>query len=721
MYKEAILTTIEVFLAYFILIILLTAYMLRPLIRGRAASERLMICLVVGNVYVIHVVFLLSLFGRIRQIPLMITLVGLATLVRYLLEGKEWKQAQTRILGKAEALMQGAYGLRLFRRKVYLAIRDKCREWWNELVGRWWLERLLFLGIMGYMIYLYSHFKFSFVSYAAPDEEIHLYWIQSLIGGNIFPSGVYPHGFHNVCAALTVLFGFRAVSVIQVISVITLIWVMTMYYILLKRLCTQPYIAILGFSVFAFVDIYCHASTARYQFSVPQEYAMIFLYPMAIFLVSYLKKRKKEKLILFGLSFSLTLMIHFYVTLIALLLCLGIALGHLRQVFTKKAFLWLFACGLLSTLLAIAPMGVAYLSGIPMEQSMAWATNIMRTGESKLLDTAETAAMKAEQAQFEQMPFGEMAEHEIVKYMVASMDIFWIAFWLLILALLYGWIRIMVKRENPQTRTQFGFAIYIGLLIAFLLCKPIGLPMIMEPKRIGIFFAYASAALILVPFEIFYDALGNRRLLRKGFALIMLLLIGMELPMVLKYQLLHTSDYLYFTQTKGAMVAVKRILNEYEDFKWTVVSPVNERSIVLNNGYHYELIDFIQDQENYKDTMTLYIPTKYVFVFVEKMPITYYGNEITEHEERLTKRPEVSYVSANKEFEEYPSAKRNQYYIFQRDVVMSKAYYWAKKYSTYFPKEMKVYYEDNDIIVYRIEQNEYALNNFAIDYGVNSK
>ena len=34
---------------------------------------------------------------------------------------------------------------------------------------------------------------------------------------------------------------------------------------------------------------------------------------------------------------------------------------------------------------------------------------------------------------------------------------------------------------------------------------------------------------------------------------------------------------------------------------------------------------------------------------------------------------------------------------------------------------MKVYYEDDDFVCYYIEQNEYYLNNFAIDYGYNSR
>ena len=40
----------------------------------------------------------------------------------------------------------------------------------------------------------------------------------------------------------------------------------------------------------------------------------------------------------------------------------------------------------------------------------------------------------------------------------------------------------------------------------------------------------------------------------------------------------------------------------------------------------------------------------------------------------------------------------------------------AKAYQNYFPDEMTVFYEDDEIVVYRLKQNTYALNNLAIDY-----
>ena len=50
---------------------------------------------------------------------------------------------------------------------------------------------------------------------------------------------------------------------------------------------------------------------------------------------------------------------------------------------------------------------------------------------------------------------------------------------------------------------------------------------------------------------------------------------------------------------------------------------------------------------------------------------------------------------------------------------MSRMYYWAQAFMELYPNEMKVYYEDNKFICYKIEQNMYHQYDFAIDYRYN--
>ena len=108
----------------------------------------------------------------------------------------------------------------------------------------------------------------------------------------------------------------------------------------------------------------------------------------------------------------------------------------------------------------------------------------------------------------------------------------------------------------------------------------------------------------------------------------------------------------------------------------------------------------------------MYIPTQYVFFLIEKVSINYAYGGFTD----------INAAVSNEWASQDLPVKNglSQYQGTERIIVNSRLYYWAQEYQKRFPNEMKVYYEDDNFICYYIEQNEYYLNNFAIDYGYNS-
>lgn len=719
MYFETLITMVKLFAAYFLIVVMLTAFMLKPLINKKTLGDKFLICTVVGNFYIITIVYIIAFLGEVRRLPLALALLGVAVSFRIILDRKKLMDVYNAYHHKFITLISGEYGGRLFLRDMGRALKRYVSRSFSNFFGRRVLEWLLFLGAMAVIIYFYSYQSLHYYSYAAPDEEVHLYWIQSLIAGKFFPAGVYPHGFHNVLAALIVLFQFKSVAVIQIFSVVSAVLIMTMLYLLLKRTCRSPYIAGVVFFIFAISGFYSRYATARYQFSVPQEYAMIFLYPLAIFLINYFRKGKKEDLCLFGLALSLTFAVHFYVTIIAVALCAAIGIVYMDKLLKELKRIVLYT--LLTMLTAILPLAFALLLGNELEQSIGWAVGIIETGNQSAEESQISEEQQAEEQlkEEERETFQEKFVHEITKYVVVDMKIFYTLLLLILLTMVHSIIRIILKKTYPQTRLQLSLGVYGCLLLFLVLCRPLGLPTLMEAKRAGIFFAYLSPVFIGAPFEVIYELspLKYTRIISAG---ILVSLFGI-VSFMKQSGLLKEYDYFYYIQTKGAMIASNRILNEYEDFEWTVISPVNEGSIVMINGYHYELVDFLENQENWNFNTELRIPTKYLFLFVEKRPIINYGFEVEVGSEDLTERQPVSEDSAARELVAYEDSEKNYSYIDQRDVVMSKAYYWAKQYTTYFPEEMSVYYEDEEILVYKIVQNEYALNNLAINYGFNSK
>ena len=161
-----------------------------------------------------------------------------------------------------------------------------------------------------------------------------------------------------------------------------------------------------------------------------------------------------------------------------------------------------------------------------------------------------------------------------------------------------------------------------------------------------------------------------------------------------------------------AILCTTNILNDNkgQNNKWTIVSANDELRMIEKYGRHSETIEFLEDMEHWNITKEVTIPTGKVYFYIEKKPLNYangYGGKI----------PEVSEEEAAKELPE--NSGINAYNGPDRAVTMSRMYYWAQKFKQLYPNELKVYYENERFVCYYIEQNEYSLYNFAIDYGYN--
>ncbi|GAA0178414.1 hypothetical protein SH2C18_14740 [Clostridium sediminicola] len=719
MHIQSIIDLVNVFIAYFILIILVTSFMIKPIAKDENIFKRFVMYLVVGNFYVINIVFILAYLNIFNKLVLIITLLCMTLFIRIILDKKNAKKIYEESRDTIKHLLDGEYGVKLFLQRKLVNIRLSLKSFGKELFSSKKLEWIIFLSIMCYNLYYYSYNSINFVSLAAPDEEVHLYWIQSLIGGNIFPSGVYPHGFHNIISAISVIFGFKAVRVINSFGIVSMILIMTMLYFGLRKILESKYAALLALMVYSLANIYVVESIYRYQFSIPQEYGMILLMPMAIFLLDYLKDKKMRNLILFGMCLSMTISIHFYISIIALVLCVSIGIAYLYRIIKRKLLIKLILCGVLSAVVAIAPLATGLAMGHKMEQSMNWAVSVIQGNEYEDSDenTDEIIDYNLEEMYIysDWHNFKREARKEITKYAFLDTRIMNTLLILIALTIFHSIFLIALRNNNEENLNQLSFGIFGLLLIFLMLCRPLNIPTVMEPKRVAIFLNYFSTIFIAIPFEILYRVLAK---IKKIGSVVTFIAIPVFLLFIVKFGLVRPLLPFYYFQTKGAMLVDCEIMEKYNDFKWTIVSPVNDTSVIQNNGYHYELSDFIMQQENWNEDIEIKIPTKYVFIYIEKRPINLYGYIFYQNDKEIVNRDMVTYEDAKKPLEK--GKKDNAYYKEDRRILMSKIYYWAEEYKKYFPKEMSVYYEDDEFLVYRIEQNEYALNNFSINYGANA-
>lgn len=616
--------------------------------------------------------------------------------------------------------MLGQLGWRFFFSSKLEEAGEKVKEVLSQVFKKHKMELFLFLVILFINLYQYGINSMDYMTYLAPDEEVHLYWIQSLVAGNIYPSGVDPHIFHTILAGFIKIFSFDGMAVIIYTGIISTFLIMTTLYLGLRRLFRSKYAALFGFFLYSFADIYLDHATHRFQFSIPQEYGMIFLLPVFWFLIDYIQEKKKSDLVFFTLSLSLTIGSHFYTGVIAVILAISLGLVYFYPIVKEKILFPLLASGILALVIALALLAVGLAQGHELEQSFAWGTEVIQG------DIYSDGKEKEEDEKKEAMTLtkvGRDAKKDLEKYLVHRIEYLYFFLLIAFLALLYNLYSYFYQKKDQKSRYQLAFLLNSFLLLFLILFKALGLPTLMEPKRLAIYFAYFSAFLLGMPLELMNQSLAKLEN-KKIVPVLSFLTIASSFLFIRNYHLVRPLPPLYYLQTTGTSLANWEIMSDYEDDSWTVISPVNNISPIMNRGYHYELDDFILEQEDRDAKNTkeeIKIPTENIFLYVEKRPIIQYGDRFWPGVAELENRPQLKKEDAT---ESLSKRKKDNYHYRnqkERKILMAKAYSWAEEYRKYFPKETAIYYEDDELIVYQIKQNPESPNNLKIDYNFNQK
>ena len=722
MYSTRVLELIQIFGLYTILVFGLAEIIAKPFTRRKEITYRICMDLVVGNFYIINMMFLLAYLKCLYQ-PVMIVLflIGAVT-IRYFADREQvisyWKQKYN-ILCK---ILKGEYGRNLVRQKIIKrSVQGVKSTIFNLCKGRM-IEGILLFIAMGINVYYFSYQALNFVSYAAPDVEVHMYWIQSLVGGKLFPAGVYPFGMHCVGAAISLIFGVSAVTVGRMLGVVTSFYIMLLCYLFVKSLCRLKYAPIFGFMIFTIANLTVDTTYMRYSAMISQEYAMLFLVPVMFFLYLYLNEKGMQELVLFGMSFSLTVAVHFYITAVVCFFFLSVGVVYLYRMIKRKMLIPIILCGIISIFIAIAPLLVGLCMGYELEQSFIYGASVIMNDSDMYADsTGNTKQDTVEEEQEEEKVIYtpkiiiEESVSQLENYVFKDVRYLWICVIPVVLVILMWLTGVLLRKVTNRTLEYLSQMIYLIFLLTEVILDRFELPVVIEPKRMGIFIAYMLPLLMAIPLEMCYKLLQKYQSWRILCNVAALGCLGMTCFYIGMNGMEKELPTVYYFQTTGAMKAACDIIRHYEKDTWTIVSPVNETTLTYNHGYHYEMWDFITELEDYKEGMELYIPTEYVFFYVEKMPIQQYGTRFSVDDEILRKRDSISIEAAMEEIGN-DFRKADEYYKFKRLELMSRMYFWANAYQKYFQDEMTVFYEDDEIVVYRLKQNTYALNNLAIDY-----
>ena len=762
-----ILRFVGIFAAYTGLTVLLPAIMFRRILAGRRLSEQFLMCYTFGNFYIINIVFAVQLL----HISGFWTLVLFTAVPGILIWSRVNRVSLRELCMKTgivcKKILQGSMGIKGFLYRVQnrsMAVLKKA-VWlfYCEVVCNT-LQWILAGAVIAALFWIYGRQLILTYGYRASDIPVHLNWINQMSRGNLFASGVYPFGFHCMVYYLHAVFGFDTYVILCVFYLVQVFFIHIVLLAMLKLLCRSLYLPYAGIMVYILGSFWARQTYSRFGSSLPQEFGMIFVIPSVYFLIRFFQTEKKNlknretKLILgcFALAFSLTLAIHFYGTMIAGLCCIGIAAGFCMRFLNKEYFRRIMLTGIISVFLAVLPMGIAFAGGTPLQGSLGWGLSVINGGSSDTEDTEDTSENEAaqkqameemaarlienaqnsnsESVQTEEIPviteapkysladkareipekmknLREMMVRRIQEFIINSQEQ-WCAYAVLAgiaVLILLGLVFIILRRITyGEMLMSAGFC--MGILTLLLCAGNLGLPVLMDPARCSIYYAYLLIASMTVLGDgLLYLIFMPRILTIPRNAVSFILTVSMAAGMI-HQGLVKTPDFISDYVSNGAYTCLTNIIKENKDETWTIVSANDETQMGLDHGWHYETITFLRKQEHINKDTKLIIPTEKVYFFIEKIPLNY--SVVYSGSGQSISKKGASQSLPN-------SGGIGMYQGEGRWILMSRMYYWAQAFMEMYPNEMKIYYESEDFVCYVIPQNMYHQYDFAIDYGYN--
>lgn len=535
---------------------------------------------------------------------------------------------------------------------------------------------------------------------------------------------------------------------------------------------------------------------SRMQYTIPQEFGLYTQFLCALYLVRFLRRNPEEgkakrkvwndDLFLFMTSLAASLAIHFYVTMMAFFLCAAIAIFGIVKVFKKENFKSLVIAVLAGMIISAAPMVLAYASGIPLQGSLNWGMNVMngtdtkegRTQQAQSIaseNNAETSSQNENESESQssesiqqesgvqssqsvtleekqQTETNDALEQEqtsqkksrktireyikmVYKYGYAQLYGDTRAKWLLGFTLIAGilsvinWIITAVRFRKLPFELYFGITAASVIFMILYAAPFLGLPEIIAGARLCLTEQVLLLSMMALPADEVLFAIGRRKM---AYILPYLSVLGVAAIYAGTNYFGVYHGYLYYELTRYNSVVnlTNRIASEYPKQRYTIISTTDEIYQVIESGWHEEILDFYYKSKLEK----YYIPTEYLFFYVEKNPIQYaqyhffagprwlaqkkysqyykYSNAVIS-EGSAIKSSKISEDVLGEPLTDMGKASDAYSNLKNRTILESELYFWCQDFKARLPYEIQVYYEDEDVVCYMIKQNPEHLYNLG--------
>ncbi len=833
-----ILQFISVFAAYTFLTVLLPAMVFHSRFRKERAVVRLFLYLAIGNFFYVNLVYLLQILHISNRFTLIVGTVLGVFLAASRVYKKPPKESLRTVRTVFFKLLSGTLGYRLVLGSIWSWIKKIIQgilARLNESIKNHFFDWVLTAVVTIVFLWMYGTKKLEIFGYTASDMPVHNYWINAMGNGinnpennNIFVAGVYPFGFHCVIYYLHTVFKFETYVLMRIFSLVQLLFIHYVLLAFLRGCCKARYFPYGAVLVYILAAFWGTNSYLRYYSTLPQEFGMIFILPSIYFLFQFFEARKREVqnsgnfkakkkkdkklkaekntsqkfktgkrggqrfrkekkqiqklqessmkyLIGFAMSFSLTFSAHFYDTIVAGVLCIGIAVGYAFRLFKKAYFGRVMLAGILSILIAILPLGVAFAMGTPLEGSLYWAMGVISGEEDEeppsdnqadieketsrqpqtenngqdseatstdtspsgitggstgdIQNTAEDASSSghppdkgilqklADKAQ----NLKEKAVHfkNIIRTAVKS-NVFSrgsdslcnFAFVCMGIMAIFG-ILYLLGEDKEYGAVLLSISSGIFFMMILLASGKLGLPSLLETGRCSLYTSYLlPAAPVLALDALLCTLFDQKKKEIKRNAISLLISVSWVL-------ILTAAGKVRFPSDVPALEAL-----ESNDAIICLTNIIKE-----NKEGTYTICSANDELRMVEDYGYFYE----IVNFLREM-------EGEDAEEILTIPTEyvyffiekvpidytVSYARSGQTISHEGASHRlpsggglSLYQAKNRWILMSRMYYWAQAFQKLYENEMKVYYESDAFICYQVKQNPYRLFDFSIDYGYN--
>lgn len=679
----------KVLVAYGFLMFVWPSVVFRKYLKEKSVTLRFGFCVTVQVVLVSTVVLLLGMVHLLNKWTMWIFFYGV-----FLWSIRDKLKVTKEMRTKFKYLITGTFGgkhlLLLMRKWLGRTAKRMGQRLWS-FYRKHCLEYTLLIAIILYGMLYFSWGAFQESSYGFSDIYVHHNWIYQLSQGKPFSAGIYPEGMHCVIYALYALFGVRIYSCLLFIGGVNIIAIILSIYCLAKEFFHWRYSSIFALLILFTINMTCMnqiTAMARLQCALPQEFGFPALYLCGVFLLRFLKQGKHmnwkgkeskgcfdENLLVFCMALAATIVVHFYTTIMAFFLCLGIAIICLRKIFTREHFLPLVTAAACGVLLAATPMVVGFISGIPLQGSLYWGMSIIQ-GSSDTEESVEgmvpdmevsnttisgEAPIQTIQPTEPEVQIGQAAaisspeekpsflekvvskgkgmitilkEKGAVLYQSGYRVLFqeqrsqWIvgiSVLVLVLWCLYriigGFLYRVLKWEGIPREGFDGYPMIVisaVLFVAVYAATALGLPSLIEGSR-TCFIGYSLVAMtIVIVLDMVFSLLACFS--PKGILHLVSLAVTLGI-VVLIYGTGNYHGYLYYelSRYEAAVNVTNGIIESLPENTYTIVSPTDELYQVIEYGRHEEWLTFLQNQGKEK----YLLPTEYVFLFIEKKPLEY--------------------------------------------------------------------------------------------------